>query len=489
MRIEDFLARHGITTNPFANAEEAQGDEVLMRVLEKKNYQFGHPQWPKFFGDPPGNQTSVVFGLKGSGKTAMRLALEFAINVHNKRHPNKRVLVVPYDDFNRYLDNWRTRVDQLKKNARGFWGKLFGKAAGKATLAEDWKLAHHVDAILSETTHKFEEMLAHENVDATKWDDHTKYDLLFLAAVYTPSSASDYTRKIEGLYHSLFPGGVRFKTSFWGWITAIATLGIAPLYRWIHANGLAHRFRDSVEVVERDIADLRWALQKLPLGYLESEPLLAKLVDRNNEASRYELLNKLVHVSRTAGYARVVVVIDKVDEPSMVHGNYDRISEFILPLWNNKLLQTSGVHFKMLLPAQLNRTIRKAHGDLLNTARLDKANMIYPFTWSGKHLHEILSERATACLSEQKNGEFDLHTLFAGDVSRDELVLELDRARIPRYAAKLMNRSLSEACENILSHEVAEGELPKISGRVFHRVATEIATEMRNDTQDLLEFE
>jgi len=489
MRIEDFLARHGITTNPFATAEEAQGDEVLMRVLEKKNYQFGHPQWPKFFGEPPGNQTSVVFGLKGSGKTAMRLALEYAIEVHNKRHPNKRVLVVSYDDFNRYLDNWRSRVDALKKSNRGFWGKLFGKPAAKANLAEDWKLSHHVDAILSETTDKFEEMLAQENVDPTKWDDHTKFDLLLLAAVYTHSSASDYTRKIEGLHHRLFPSGQRFKANLWSWFTAIFTLGIAPLYRWVHAHRLANRFRDSVEVVERDVADLRWALQKLPLGYLESEPLLAKLVDRSNEASRYELLKKLVHVAQTAGYARVVVVIDKVDEPSAVQGNYDRISEFILPLWNNKLLQTTGVHFKMLLPAQLNRTIRKAHGDLLNTARLDKANMIYPFTWSGKHLHEILSERATACMGEQKNGEFDLHTLFGGDVSREELILELDRARIPRYAAKLINRSLSEACENILSHELADGELPKIPGRVFHRVSTQIATEMRHDTQDLLEFE
>ena len=75
MRIEDFLTRHGLTIHPFANAEEAQGDRVLLDLLQSRQFHYGHPQWPKFLGDPPGNQTSVVFGFKGSGKTAMRLAL------------------------------------------------------------------------------------------------------------------------------------------------------------------------------------------------------------------------------------------------------------------------------------------------------------------------------------------------------------------------------------------------------------------------------
>ena len=33
-----------------------------------------HPAWDKIYGDPTEPATSVVFGEKGAGKTAMRLA-------------------------------------------------------------------------------------------------------------------------------------------------------------------------------------------------------------------------------------------------------------------------------------------------------------------------------------------------------------------------------------------------------------------------------
>jgi hypothetical protein len=162
------------------------------------------------------------------------------------------------------------------------------------------------------------------------------------------------------------------------------------------------------------------------------------------------------------------------------------MSDFIRPLWNNKLLQTSGIQFKMLLPAQLYKTIRKGDSNLLNAARLDKANLIHPLTWSGEQLYEILSERAAVCRQGRDGLDFNLKSLFDADISRDEIVAALAKTRIPRYGAKFMNRAIAEACQTILAQDLGD-KTPVIPRGVFYKVAAEIETEIRNDAQDLLE--
>ena len=45
------------------------------------------PTWDKVYGDPSEPATSIIFGEKGSGKTAMRLQLARHLEQHNERHP------------------------------------------------------------------------------------------------------------------------------------------------------------------------------------------------------------------------------------------------------------------------------------------------------------------------------------------------------------------------------------------------------------------
>lgn len=488
MRIEDFLSQHGLGMNPFANAEEAQGDQVLMKLLQHKHFHFGHPQWQKFYGDPPGNQTSVVFGLKGSGKTAMRLALDSALDAYNNNDGDAKVLLVNYDDFNPYLDAWKSNRDRALLEERSFTERLFNKPAREASLSGDWNLQSHIDAIIAEAVTGLADMLREAPKPPSSWPLQTRYDTLMLAAVYLPRASTEYKQVVGEIQQMLFAGSARLGQSVTRTASAVATLGIASWARGSFAANLAKKISKSVPVIERDLPDLQDALALLPSTYLKHEPLIRHLVDRNDPSSRFELLRKLVAIAHLCGYSRVVVVMDKIDEPSMIHGDYELMADFVKPLWNNKLLQTSGIQFKMLLPAQLYRTVRKAQGDLLNQARLDKANMIYPFTWSGKHLHEMLSERCSACLTNGASDQFDLKTLFADEVSREEIIEQLDKMKIPRYASKLMNAALVTACENILVQEL-DGQKPVISGKVFYKCCTELETEMRNDIQDLLEFE
>ncbi len=105
MKIQQFLDHHGIAANPFAD-EDAQTDLVFKGACIRNTF---HPTWDKIYGDPSEPATAVVFGEKGSGKTAIRLQLARHLTDYNADHPDHQVFVVQYDDFNPFLDRFRDR--------------------------------------------------------------------------------------------------------------------------------------------------------------------------------------------------------------------------------------------------------------------------------------------------------------------------------------------------------------------------------------------
>ncbi len=271
MRIEEFLTRHGLSINPFANAEEAQGDQVLLDLLASRQFHYGHPQWPKFLGDPPGNQTSVVFGFKGSGKTAMRLALGAAIEDYNRQRTEGRVLVVNYDEFNTYLASWKAHIDRALLRHRGLWDRILRRPVPTASQAQHWRLAHHIDAILAEIVRKFAELLASSHTNVRRWPNRVKYDVLLLAAVYLPGRSNDYVQAIRRLHGMLFGGTGSLRNDLFYVLATTLTLGGYFAYRYGQAQGLAKKLARRVQVLERDVPDRRWALQTAP-GRLPEEP-------------------------------------------------------------------------------------------------------------------------------------------------------------------------------------------------------------------------
>ncbi len=113
MKIQQFLEHHGIGANPFAE-EDAQTDPVFKEHCIASTY---HPTWDKIYGDPAEPATSIVFGEKGSGKTAMRLQIVRHLAQYNEKHPDQRVFVIEYDDFNPFLDRFRDRLGARRRAA------------------------------------------------------------------------------------------------------------------------------------------------------------------------------------------------------------------------------------------------------------------------------------------------------------------------------------------------------------------------------------
>ena len=132
MRVQQLLEHHGIAVNPFAE-EDAQTDPVFKEHCRDATY---HPAWDKVYGDPADPATSIVFGEKGAGKTAMRLQMAGRIALHNAQPQNGRLFVIEYDDFNPFLDRFADRLSARKQR-------------DPAKVLAEWKLWDHMDAILS----------------------------------------------------------------------------------------------------------------------------------------------------------------------------------------------------------------------------------------------------------------------------------------------------------------------------------------------------
>jgi len=130
MKVQAFLEHHGIAGNPFAE-EDAQNDTVFKRTCLETTF---HPAWDKIYGDPADPSTSIVFGEKGSGKTALKLQMVRQFERHNAAHPESAVFVVLYDDFNPFLDRFVSRV---------------GPGRPVDRVLSQWKLWDHMDAILA----------------------------------------------------------------------------------------------------------------------------------------------------------------------------------------------------------------------------------------------------------------------------------------------------------------------------------------------------
>ena len=188
MNIQHFLEHHGIIRNPFAE-EDAQTDPVFKDHCISSAY---HPIWDKVYGDPKEPSTSIIFGPKGSGKTAMRLQIDRHLARYNDEHPQQRIYVIRYDDFNPFLDHFCERMSRRTSKK-------------PEKVLDAWRLWDHMDAILclgvsdlvNEVLRTGDDESPHSlsNQTLERLDRTDARDLLLLAACYDQSTADSFPRR------------------------------------------------------------------------------------------------------------------------------------------------------------------------------------------------------------------------------------------------------------------------------------------------------
>jgi len=479
MRTQQFFEHHGIASNPFAE-EDAQTDPVFKEHCIASTY---HPTWDKIYGDPTEPATSIVFGEKGAGKTAMRLQIVRHLEDFNRSHPEDRVFIIEYDDFNPFLDRFRNHIGL--------------RHSRPDRMLSQWKLWDHMDAILSlGVTRLVDRIVAtgsqrvqrpDEITDeqVRRLDRHQSRDLLLLSAYYDQSTAEtskgrwhrlrrrlrfrnwrSYSTVAIGFAVTAAAIGMLVYLQAWNWLERpwlylIVLAGwlpwLARVWRWYwQARGIAR----NVRVAKYETNQLRKILMNFTPAAISNQPV----PNKQRTDDRYELLTKFQGILKTLGYDGIIVLVDRVDEPHLINGSTDLMRAVLWPMLDNKFLKHPGMGFKLLLPIELSQFIDREDRDFYQRARLDKQNMIPSLEWTGEALYDVAAARIRACAMPDRTP--NLRDLFEDSISERRLMEAFRGLRVPRHLFKFMYRLL-------VAHSNAHtDEAPswKISGERFESV-------------------
>jgi hypothetical protein len=460
MRVQQLLEHHGIAVNPFAE-EDAQSDPVFKDRCRDATY---HPAWDKVYGDPGDPATSIVFGEKGSGKTAMRMQMAGRMALYNANSQNSRLFVIEYDNFNPFLDHFADRLSARKQR-------------DPARVLAEWKLWDHMDAILSlGITSLVDRLLGvsnpsgpsanHLNADRLRaLDRQQKRDLLLLAACYDSSTGesvlsrwSRLRRKMHfhtwttwwdralGIAVTLAVVATILNWRQWDWLATpwpyvIVAAGWVPflvrLIKWYFA---ARRVARNVRVLKPHIASLRRLLMRFPNRDIDGQPL----PESQRTDDRYELLAKFQGVLKSLGAGGIIVLVDRVDEPHLITGSVDRMRALVWSMLDNKFLKQPGVGLKLMLPRELADHLHREDRDFYQRARLDKQNMIPSLEWTGEALYDLAAARVKSCGANGR--EPSLRSLLDESISDERLIDAFRSLRVPRHLFKFLYRLLVAHC-------------------------------------------
>jgi len=449
MKVQAFLEHHGIAGNPFAE-EDAQNDTVFKRTCLETTF---HPAWDKIYGDPADPSTSIVFGEKGSGKTALKLQMVRQFERWNAEHPDAATFVVIYDDFNPFLDRFVSRV---------------GPGRSLEKVLAQWKLWDHMDAVLSLAVTQLVTRLVEPAGRTVRLTRPQARDLALLAACYDQSTAESFParwRRLRGrigyrAWLGLWPqavglaatailgaalafgaarGSLDWARQWWPWL-AVAAAWLPALARRARATWRAWRIVRSMRTGSRTSGQLSRALARMPEVDLAGQPLPAQA--RSDD--RYELLGKLQGVLAACGFSGLVVIVDRLDEPHLINGSAERMRQLIWPLLDNKFLKSPGIGCKLLLPIELYRFIEREDEQFNQRARLDKQNLVASLEWSGETLYDIASTRVKA--ASVGDPPATLARLFDESIDQRRLIDGLRSLRVPRQLFKFLYRLLVAHC-------------------------------------------
>ncbi len=496
MNLQDFLKHHHLARNPFAE-EDAQTDAVFKQHCIDSTF---HPAWDKVFGSPTDPSTSIVFGPKGSGKTAMRLQLDKHVRAHNRAQPDNRVFVIHYDDFNGSIGHMQARLG-------GWSNRKAEKVLGQFGIQD------HMDAILMQgVTDLVDQILQTSNSsiasdaavrqDAVdRLDSDQRSDLLLLATCYDQSTLGNTSVRWEQLRSRLrigkwksnidwlvawlgtiaaaitcaylfFTNAMSLKWAVIAFLAVTAVVSAKYLWRAMRCLYRARLMAANCRVRRQSVGEQTRLLLKQPWSVWASEPMP---VDRVS-ASRYELLEKFQHILRTLGFPGVLVLVDRVDEPQLVNGQPERMRLLIWPLLDNKLLKHPGIGFKLLLPQELQYFVDRESREFHERARLDKQNVISGFDWTGEALFDLVCARMAACAEP---GTKPMPTdLFEPAIDSHRLISAMRELKVPRNLFRFLYRVVSEHCKKYTSNE----PVYKISVSTFESTLAVSQEEFRRQT-------
>ncbi|MEL6330564.1 MAG: hypothetical protein AAFR38_12975 [Planctomycetota bacterium] len=497
MNVNQFLEHWRIAENPF-RAEEARHDGVFRRAALSVDAPAAsvHSEFDKVLGELSRPTTSVVFGEKGSGKTAIRMQIEERVRAHNARSPDAKQLIILYDDLDPFVGEMQAR---------------FGSTKDAMAAFNKYRLVDHLDAVLSLAVGRLVSSLVLGRGDSEFGEEAgrtgrrmppaMKQDLVLLQALFDAEDGDgSRTRELRDSLRMPSPkgAGTRAFLCAAGWIPAAAALawiiwasgafgaaegasdrgwigdlgvllgqialGVALVgygavlvkyLAWdrLKRSRLARRTREEMRSLARSPSAIAASLASVDPARLI--PGLLPDPD-HSETARYQLLERFTAVLQRFGHSGILVLIDRVDEPTLVAGDAEKMRLLIWPLFNSRFLQLDRVGVKLLLPIELRHALFRESQTFFSEARLDKQSLVERLSWTGPMLYDLCNARIAACTpADGEKRPAVLADLFADNVTRQDLIDALDQMQQPRDAFKFLYRCIAEHCQNVSTEDDA----------------------------------
>lgn len=458
--------------DPFVQ-EDADRDPILARVPRTAV----HSSFDRLFGSPGTPSPGVVFGEKGSGKSSLRIAM-------GRRLAGGTAFAVEYVDFDGFLTEAR-KADRLPPDG----------ARTARRVVERFGAADHVDAILSlAVTRLAGGILAGEyGADLRPLSSKSRVTLMALAALYHRSDERGRDEVERGLAKRLGLRSARpalrsaGRVAFTLAAVAVAAVpeagvvgvelpfdpGAAAPWRWAGAAILAATWAFHLAVAWLEQRTARRATRAVRVVPRDPDPL-AQLLGRVGASTRRDLalpdgaslgsrlllLKRFIRILADLGHDSLHVLMDRIDEASMLQGRPELMQPFVASLLEHRLLQFEGLALKLFLPIELARLYLGASPEELKSMRLDKANSIPELRWGGQELAEIAAERLRAVRAPDAPPDAPggrLQDFLDPAIDEGQLREALGALGTPRLAIGFLGSLLSEHARE-LEDDLPEGD-------------------------------
>lgn len=455
----------GLSEDPFT-CEDADKDLILTEV----DTAAVHWSFDRMYGNPRMPAPAIVFGEKGSGKSALRLMINRRLDEFNEKNPDEKVFKIEYIDFNTYIENFRRTI-----GVRGDYDQAAKEAISR------WKISDHIDSILSLGVTKLVDEIINSKDKSKKMGHKEKLYLLIMTAIYYHSekrTAKEAIQKLKRHYgmasfrpwcrwiwvivgtvlslgigvfpfisHILnVPESLTSMNMVWHLVGITGLVAVWGIFLFIQSSirAQASRADRCVKILQHDTINLANVLK----GLSPKERREFILPRGSDAASRYQLLDQFISLLDNFGYKGVYVLLDRIDEPSMLSSRIDLMRPFIETLMDIKFLQYPKLGLKLFLPIELDEIYRNASPEQLKRMRLDKSNLIGELKWSGQELYEIANQRMQSC--QKENGKQNqLAELFEEDFDFHILRDTLTMLGTPRYAFGFFSSLFTEYVKDL----------------------------------------
>ena len=367
----------------------------------------------------------VIFAIRGAGKSSMRIDTERHLS-----QSRDKVLVLRYVEFNELLAEV-SRVRRLPmeyaSNKSGLTRLFRRKKEELLTRDARMTLDDHLDYILKLgieelygyiTETQKEEMLKDNREVAEKF-------ILLTALYLTPN---DLSNKVAVLRRIIEICGYKKRSSFFSKKQSKFLAG--EVYR--HIKGVPVSVEGMAKII-----------QEIGHGLFEFHG-----VPRTTE-NRFTLLKGYMDLVRYFGLSGVYLLVDRVDEPTSIKGDPEKMRELVTPILDDQLFQIDHLGIILFLPYELH--------DLKKYYRSDRIKTISSISWSADNMIRLIEKRMNV---SRKPGSPPIRLADIFEEDGESKAQFIVRQLTPRNAFRLLSIIVEEHCQLVVYG-------PKISTEVY----------------------